>query len=642
MAENTERRAVFTDYDSFLFHQGTNYEVYKKLGAHPGEAEGVQGTWFNVWAPNAQYVSVITAKTGWENEKWMHRAAGDPGVWECFLEGVGPGDAYRYVITGADGVKRYKSDPYGFWFEKRPQSASIVCELDTFPWDDDIHQAQRDNTKVVERPMSIYEVHLGSWKKGFQGDWDEDGFLNYRQLADDLTLYLTYMGFTHIELMGVCEHPFDLSWGYQVTGYYAPTSRYGTPDDFRYFVNAMHKAGIGVILDWVPAHFPKDDFAMGWFDGTPLYENSDPLRREFPVWGTLAFDHGKPEVRNFLIANAIYWIREFHVDALRVDAVASMLYNDYDRSEWRPNVFGGRMNLESMDFMRQLNYEVCGQTTGFLIAEDSSAEWGITEDVTHGGLGFTFKWNMGWMNDTIRYMNLDPVYRKWHHGNLTHIADYAFTENYILVLSHDEVVYGKGSMVNKAPGSEADRMGEVKTLYTWQFTFPGKKLLFMGQEFAMNREWNVKESIDWHLADDFAHRDVMQCVNNLLHVYKTHPCLYMDSRNPTTFEWVNRGDADRNIVAFYRRNPWNYDGAVLVVCNFSPMEYHDYTVGVPMEGYYNRIFSTYDSLPGQGNPAEIGGIPPLTAQWHDCDGYTHMLTYSLRPFESVIIEFPTK
>ncbi|MBR3015592.1 MAG: 1,4-alpha-glucan branching protein GlgB, partial [Clostridia bacterium] len=451
------------------------------------EAEGVKGTWFNVWAPNAQYVSVITAKTGWENEKWMHRSEGDSGVWECFLADVGQGDAYRYVITGADGIKRYKSDPYGFWFEKRPNNASIVWGLDNFQWSDDAHQAQRDNTKVLEKPMSIYEVHLGSWKKGYRGPEDEDGFLNYTQLADDLVNYVTYMGYTHVELMGICEHPFDLSWGYQVTGYYAPTSRYGTPDDFRSFVNTLHRAGIGVILDWVPAHFPKDAFAMGWFDGTPLYENSDPLRREFPVWGTLAFDHGKPEVRSFLIANAMYWIKEFHIDALRVDAVASMLYNDYDRSEWRPNRFGGRANLESMDFLRQLNTEVCGKTTGFLIAEDSSPEWGITEDVKHGGLGFTFKWNMGWMNDTLRYMNLDPVYRRYHHGQLTHIADYAFSENYVLVLSHDEVVYGKGTMVKKAPGSIQDRMGEVKTLYTWQFTFPGKKLLFMGQEFAQEK-----------------------------------------------------------------------------------------------------------------------------------------------------------
>jgi len=632
------KNAVFSDFDSFLFHQGTNYEVYRKMGAHPDEENGVAGTRFTVWAPNAQYVSVICAKTGWENEKWMSRSMWDGGVWECFLPEVGPGDAYRYVITGQDGIKRYKSDPYAFWCEKRPNSASIVCQLDGYEWHDGEYQAQRDNRKVLEKPMAIYEVHLGSWKKGYQGEWDEDGFLNYTQLADDLTQYMQYMGFTHIELMGICEHPFDLSWGYQVTGYYAPTSRYGTPDDFRAFVDRMHQAGIGVILDWVPAHFPKDDFAMGWFDGTPLYEGSDPLRREFPVWGTLSFDHRKPEVRSFLIANAFYWINEFHVDALRVDAVASMLYNDYDRNEWRPNMFGGRMNLEGMDFLKQLNTEVCGKTTGYLIAEDSSPEWGITEDVQRGGLGFTFKWNMGWMNDTIRYFNMDPVYRKWHHGQLTHVADYAFSENYVLVLSHDEVVYGKGTMVNKAPGDIQAKMGELKALYTWQFTFPGKKLLFMGQEFAQEREWNVKESIDWHLADEFGHRDVMQCVRNLVGLYKMFPALHNDSKDSRTFEWVNRGDADRNILAFIRRNPWDYNGAVLCVLNLSPMTYYDYSAGVPFGGLYTRVFSTYDSLPGQGNPAD--GIPPLTADWNECDGYSHRITYSLRPFECVVIAFP--
>jgi len=637
MAENNQR--IFSDYDSFLFHQGTHYEVYKKMGAHPDTENGQAGTRFTVWAPNAQYVSVICAKTGWENEKWMSRSMWDQGVWECFLPEVGAGDAYRYVITGADGVKRYKSDPYAFWYEKRPNSASIVARTDTYEWHDGEYQSRRDNTHVLEKPMAIYEVHLGSWKKGYQGDWDEDGFLNYTQLADDLTQYMQYMGFTHIELMGICEHPFDLSWGYQVTGYYAPTSRYGTPDDFRSFVDRMHQAGIGVILDWVPAHFPKDDFAMGWFDGTPLYESCDPLRREFPVWGTLSFDHTKPEVRSFLIGNAFYWINEFHVDALRVDAVASMLYNDYDRNEWRPNMFGGRMNLEGMDFLKQLNTEVCGRTTGYLIAEDSSPEWGITEDVQRGGLGFTFKWNMGWMNDTIRYFNLDPVYRKWHHGQLTHVVDYAFSENYVLVLSHDEVVYGKGTMVNKAPGSIQEKMGELKALYTWQFTHPGKKLLFMGQEFAQEREWNVKDSIDWHLADEFGHRDVMQCVRNLVGLYKMFPVLHSDSRDSRTFEWVNRGDADRNILAFIRRNPWDYNGAVLCVLNLSPVSIYDYSAGVPFGGYFQRVFSTYDSLPGQGNPGE--GIPPLTADWKECDGYSHRITYSLRPFECVIFAFPS-
>ena len=636
MAEMKDR--VFSDFDSFLFHQGTNYEVYRKMGAHPDTVDGVSGTRFTVWAPNAQFVSVICAKTGWENEQWMNRSMWDQGVWECFLPGVGPGDAYRYVITGADGVKRDKSDPYSFWYEKRPANASIVYPLDDYEWHDGEYQSRRDNTKVLEKPMAIYEVHLGSWKKGWQGNGDEDGFLNYTQLADDLTQYMQYMGFTHVELMGICEHPFDLSWGYQVTGYYAPTSRYGTPNDFRYFVDRMHQAGIGVILDWVPAHFPKDGFAMGWFDGTPLYESNDPLRREFPVWGTLSFDHTKPEVRSFLIANAFYWIREFHVDALRVDAVASMLYNDYDRNEWRPNMFGGRMNLEGMDFLRQLNTEVCGRTTGYLIAEDSSPEWGITEDVKRGGLGFTFKWNMGWMNDTIRYFNLDPVYRKWHHGQLTHVVDYAFSENYVLVLSHDEVVYGKGTMVNKAPGSIQEKMGQLKALYTWQFTHPGKKLLFMGQEFAQEREWNVKESIDWHLADEFGHRDVMQCVRNLVGLYKMFPSLHSDSKNPATFEWVNRGDADRNILAYIRRNPWDYNGAVLCILNLSPVSYYDYSAGVPFGGLYTRVFSTYDSLPGQGNPAD--GIPPLTADWNECDGYSHRITYSLRPFECIVLAFP--
>ena len=635
-----ENNSVFSEFDSFLFHQGTNYEVYRKLGAHPDVVDGVSGTRFAVWAPNAQYVSVICAKTGWENEQWMSRSMWDGGVWECFLPEVGPGDAYRYVITGADGVRRDKSDPYSFWYERRPANASIVYPLDSYTWNDGEYQNQRDNTRVLEKPMAIYEVHLGSWKKGYQGDWDEDGFLNYTQLADDLVQYMQYMGYTHIELMGICEHPFDLSWGYQVTGYYAPTSRYGTPDDFRYFVDKMHQAGIGVILDWVPAHFPKDGFAMSWFDGTPLYESCDPLRREFPVWGTLSFDHTKPEVRSFLIANAIYWIREFHIDALRVDAVASMLYNDYDRNEWRPNMFGGRMNLEGMDFMRQLNTEVCGRTSGYLIAEDSSAEWGITEDVRNGGLGFTFKWNMGWMNDTLRYFKLDPVYRKWHHGQLTHIADYAFTENYVLVLSHDEVVYGKGSMAMKAPGSKEERLGELKAMYTWQFTFPGKKLMFMGQEFAQEREWNVKDSIDWHLVDDMGHRDVMQCVRNLAGLYKMYPSLYSDSRDSRTFEWVNRGDADRNILAYIRRNPWDYSDAVLCVLNLSPVSIYDYSCGVPFGGLYKRVFSTYDSLPGQGNPAEVGGIPPLTADWNECDGYSHRITYSLRPFECIVVEFP--
>ncbi len=638
MAE--ERKGIFTDYDSFLFHQGTDYELYRKLGAHEDTENGEKGTRFLLWAPNAIYVSLITARTGWENEKWMHRTEIDPAIWECFLPGVGPGDAYRYLVTGADGVKRWKTDPMGFRAELRPANASIIAPLTGYTWHDDAYQAGRDNTKVLEKPMSIYELHLGSWKKGFRNAEDKDGYLNYTQLADDLVQYIQYMGYTHVEVMGICEYPFDLSWGYQVTGYYAPTARYGTPDDFRYFVDKLHQNGIGVILDWVPAHFPKDEFALACFDGTPLYESTDPLRREFPVWGTLAFDHTKPEVRSFLISNAFYWINEFHVDALRVDAVASMLYNDYDRGAWRPNRFGGRMNLEGMDFLRQLNTEVCAKTTGYLIAEDSSPEWGITEDVNKGGLGFKLKWNMGWMNDTLRYIGLDPVYRQYHHEQLVHTLDYAFSENYVLVLSHDEVVYGKKAMAEKTPGKIEDRLGGVKTLYTYQFTSPGKKLLFMGQEFAQDREWDVTQSIDWHLADEFGHRDVMLTVRRLLEIYKKYPVLYCDSRDPSIFEWVNRNDSWANTISFIRRNPWNYEGALLVICNFSPSAHTDYSVGVPLPGRYERIFSTFDTLPGGGSPEELGSVPVLEAREEACDGRPYRLTYSLRPTESVIIKLP--
>ena len=630
----------FTEFDSYLFHEGTNYESYRSLGAHAGEEDGVKGTRFTVWAPHARHVALITAPTGWERELPMNR--GENGVWELFLPGVADGDAYRFIVIGADGVKRYKADPYAFRFELRPGNASIVCDLDSYTWGDDSYQAKRDNTTVLERPMAIYEVHLGSWKKKYRGDGDEDGFLNYRQLADQLAEYVTFMGYTHVELMGICEHPFDGSWGYQVTGFFAPTSRYGTPDDFRYLVDKLHQAGIAVILDWVPAHYPKDTFGLEHFDGTPLYESADPLRAEYPEWGTMAFDHGKPEVRSFLISSAFYWINEFHVDALRVDAVAAMIYAGYSRSEWRPNVFGGHLNLESMDFLRQLNKEVCSKTTGYLIAEDSSVEQGITDDVDKGGLGFMFKWSMGWMNDTLRYIGKDPIYRKHHHEQLVHTIDYAFTENFVLVLSHDEVVHLKRALVEKSPGSLEEKLGCLKTLFTHQFCHPGKKLIFMGQDFAQHREWSEAREIDWYLADDFGHRDVMLTVQKLLDVYKSHPVLYTDSKNPATFEWVNRNDCWRNTISYIRRNPNDYEGAVLVVCNFSPVQYDWYDCGVPAAGQYKRVFSTFDSLPGCGGPDELGEYPTIKAVKDECDGRDYRITFTLRPYESVVFELPGK
>ena len=630
----------FSEYDSYLFHQGTNYSAYLKMGAHLDEKDGVKGTTFVLWAPNARYVSLITAPTGWEREIPMESMYN--GIWELFLPYVGDGDAYRYVVTGADGVKRYKADPYAFRTELRPGNVSIVSDLNSYEWGDEAHQKSRDNKSVLTRPMSIYEVHLGSWKKRFKGNGDHDGFLNYRELGDELAEYVSYMGYTHVEVMGICEYPFDGSWGYQVTGYFSPTSRHGEPNDFRYFVDKLHQCGVAVILDWVPAHFPKDVFGLENFDGTPLYEPADPLRAEYPEWGTKAFDHGKPEVRSFLISSAFYWINEFHIDALRVDAVAAMLYVNFSRAEWRPNMFGGNINLESRDFLCQLNYEVTDKTTGYLIAEDSSMEWGITEDVRSGGLGFMLKWNMGWMNDTLRYFAHDPLFRSYHHGEMTHTVDYAFTENFVLDFSHDEVVHLKHSLVEKAPGSIMDRLGGLKTLYAYMFTYPGKKLLFMGQDFAQEREWSEAREIDWFLADDFGHRDVMECLRRLNAVYRSHEALYNDSKNPTTFEWVNRNDSTRNIFAYIRRNPWNYNSAVLVVCNFSPVRYDGYTCGVPMGGKFRRSFSTYDSLPGGGGPDLPENGPEIIPYEGECDGYPYHICYDLRPFEAIIVDFPSE
>ena len=629
---------VFNDTDRYYFHEGKSYEVYRKMGAHVVDTDGMNGTRFAVWAPNARDVSVITDATGWENEYRMER--GCDGIWEVYIEGVHAGAAYRYVITGPDGLKRQKSDPYAFRSQLRPLNASVVCPLKGYRWHDKDHQSRRDNTKVLEKPMAIYEVHLGTWKKRYKDAGDTDGFMNYRELGDQLAEYVAYMGYTHVELMGICEYPFDPSWGYQVTGMFAPTARYGSPDDFRYLVDKLHQSGIAVILDWVPAHFPKDDFAMSSFDGTHLYESVDPLREEYPIWGTKAYDHSKPEVRSFLISSAFYWINEFHIDALRVDAVAAMLYADFSRPNYRPNIHGGRINLESEDFLKQLCSEVTLRTSAYIIAEDSSTEQGITEDIHKGGLGFTFKWNMGWMYDTLSYLSHDFHDRRRYHHVLTHIPDYAFTENFILVLSHDDVCVGKKSILEKQPGSKQDRFGGTKALYTFQFTHPGKKLLFMGQDFAQINEWNFDRPVDWHLTEDFDHHDVMATVKELISIYKRFPALHSDSKDSSSFEWVNRNWADANVISYIRKNPWNYDGAVLVVCNFSPWYHNGFACGAPKEGGYERVFSTYDSVPGQGGPAELGGCPVIEAQRAVCDGRPFRLSYGLRPFEAIILRIP--
>lgn len=629
---------IFTDVDNYLFRQGTSYEVYKKMGAHIVTENDVKGTRFVLWAPNAKAVSVVCETIEPDREIPMERSA--DGIWEAFIPQIKIGDVYRYAITGADGVKRIKSDPYSFRYQLRPDNGSVVCSLRGYKWNDSDYMADVDNTAVIDRPMAIYEVHLGSWKKEYKDEDDPDGFMNYRELGDQLADYVSYMGYTHVELMGICEYPFDPSWGYQVTGYFAPTSRYGAPNDLRYMIDTLHQRGIGVILDWVPAHFPKDDFALGRFDGTPLYESADPLRAEFPIWGTYAFDHGKPEVRSLLISSAFYWINEFHIDALRVDAVAAMQYADFSRSEWRPNIHGGHINLESTDFLKQINSELTQRTKGYLIAEDSSIERGITNDVHIGGLGFTLKWNMGWMYDTLKYLSYDFHERRYHHGELTHIPDYAFSENFILVLSHDEVNVGKGSITDRLFGSYEDKLASVKALYAFQFTFPGKKLLFMGLDFAQDSEWDFGKSLDWYLTDDPGHKDVMMTVRRLLSVYKETPTLYSDSKDSAAFEWVTKDFADANVISYIRKNPWNYSGAVLVICNFSPWHHGGYSCGVPVDGEYTRIFSTYDFIPGQGGPEELGGYPVMRCENSWCDGKPYRLSYGLRPFESVIIKLP--
>jgi 1,4-alpha-glucan branching enzyme len=637
MPQGTERKRIwFSSYDRFLFREGTNYQSYRRFGAHIATRGGVKGVELCVWAPNAREVSVMHGGNGWT--AGCDKMECKDGVWTVFLPGMKKGDSYRFAVLGADGVMRHKSDPYAFYSELRPSNASVVWPLAGYKWHDGEWMASRDSSSLWKKPVAIYEVHLGSWKKDYRKN--KDGFLNYRELAHQLAEYVKFMGYTHVELMGICEYPFDGSWGYQVTGYFSPTSRHGTPDDFRYFIDHLHQNGIGVIIDWVPAHFPKDPFGLEHFDGSALYESADPLLAEYPEWGTMAFDHGKPEVRSFLISSAMYWINEFHADALRVDAVAAMLFTNFSRDPWRPNKFGGSENLESRAFLRQLNSAIKQNTTACVMAEDSSIEAGMTTDPEYGGYGFMFKWNMGWMNEMLKYIEKDPIYRKYHHDLLTHPPEYAFNENYVLVISHDEVVHLKKSMLLKNPGSMPDKFGALKTFYTYMFTLPGKKLLFMGQDIASEGEWMEDRQIEWHRASDMWHRDVMECVRSLLSVYKKYECLYTDGRDSRVFQWINRADAPRNTVSFIRRNPFSYGGALAVVCNFSPVGYGNYSFGVPFAGPYKRVFSTYDTLPGGGGPAENGDIPPLEAAAGECDGYPYRLTYGLRPYESVIFELP--
>ncbi len=630
------------ELDQYLFGQGTHYDIYKKLGAHPVTNEGKKGVYFAVWAPHASQVHVVGDFNDWEeNEKYEMTCVGGIGIYEVFVEGIGVGELYKFLITTKDGRKLYKADPYGNQAEFRPGTASRVTDISKLKWADARWIKAREKKNVDEMPMAIYEVHPGSWRKHPATEADPDGFYNYREFAHELTEYVKDMGYTHVELMGIAEHPFDGSWGYQVIGYYAPTARYGTPEDFQYMVNYFHKNGIGVILDWVPAHFPKDAAGLADFDGEALYEYADPRKGEHPDWGTKVFDYAKNEVKNFLIANALYWVEQFHIDGLRVDAVASMLYLDYGRSagNWVPNIYGENKNLEAIEFFKHLNTVVTGRNHGtMIIAEESTAWPQVTGKPEDGGLGFTMKWNMGWMHDFLDYMKLDPYFRSYNHNKMTFSMTYAFSEKYVLVLSHDEVVHMKGSMINKMPGEYDDKFANLKAGYSFMLGHPGKKLLFMGQDFAQFREWSEARELDWYLLAEEKHVQMKNYVRELLHLYQDSPALYQTDDNWEGFEWINADDSDRSIFSFVRHSKDGKNNLLFVV-NFTPVERPDYRVGVPQSGSYKLVLNS--------DEVRFGGTGTKRAASYrsrkgDYDGKPYSIGYSLPAYGVAVFQYEKK
>ena len=620
--------------DRYLFGEGTHYEIYNKLGAHPKTFDGKDGYYFAVWAPHAASVSVVGDFNNWDPDACPMQVLETSGIYERFIPGIKPGELYKFAITTQTGKVIFKADPFAQYAEYRPGTASITAFNDTFRWTDDTWVQKRENTNPREAAMSIYEVHLGSWKK--KNRPEKDGYYTYKEAAAELAAYVKEMGYTHVELMGIAEHPYDGSWGYQVTGYYAPTSRYGTPKEFKYFVNYMHKKGIGVILDWVPAHFPRDAHGLADFDGQALFEYADPRKGEHPDWGTKVFDYEKHEVSNFLIANALYWIEQFHVDGLRVDAVASMLYLDYGRKdgEWVPNRYGGNQNLEAIEFFRHLNTVVVQRGHGAMVIAEESTAWPlVTHDPKEGGLGFTFKWNMGWMHDFLEYMKLDPYFRKFNHHKMTFGLTYFNSENFILVLSHDEVVHLKCSMINKMPGLFGDKFANLKAGYTFMLGHPGKKLLFMGQDFGQLHEWDEKVSLDWHLTEEDLHKDLQNYVCDLLHIYQKYPALYESDDDWDGFSWINANDGDRSIYSFVRYAK-NHKKSLLFVCNFTPVARPDYRVGVPKRGNYTVILDNEHGAYKTGEKA-----PVLKAVKSECDGQPYSVSLPLPAYGTAILRF---
>ena len=624
-----------SELDTYLFAKGTHYEIYEKMGAHLAEEDGKAGTYFSVWAPNARSVSVVGDFNNWDRTAHPMQPIQQSGIWDIFVPGVKAGDLYKFAVETSQGYTVLKADPYGNQSQLRPDNASVVADIRYFDWTDQAWRKAHQEKKT-ELPMAIYEVHPGSWKKdpSMPGE-----FYNFKKLAVELADYVLEMGYTHVELIGLSEHPFDGSWGYQVSGYYAPTARYGTPADFMYFVNYMHDHGIGVILDWVPAHFPKDEFGLGRFDGTALYEHQDPRKGEHPEWGTYCFNYGRTEVSNFLVANALFWIEKFHVDGLRVDAVASMLYLDFGRSSgnWIPNEDGGNQNYEAITFLKHLNSIVAQRNPGaMMIAEESTAWPKVTGDVDDGGLGFTYKWNMGWMHDFLEYMKCDPIFRKYHQNQITFSFMYAYSENYVLVLSHDEVVHLKKSMIYKMPGTMPEKFGNLRAAYGLMMMHPGKKLLFMGQDFAQTAEWNEAKSLDWHLLEKYPeHQQLNRYYCDLLHFYQNEPALYELDDSPEGFAWINGSDAEHNMLTFCRMTK-DKKNCLLCHFNFSPVAYENFQSGVLCPGTYTEVFNS--------NAAEYGGTglvnpEPIEAVKESWDFKDYSIKYHLGAYGVCIFKF---
>ena len=627
-----------TEFDQYLFGQGTHYDLYNKLGAHPMTVDGEEGVYFAVWAPNAEAVSLVGNFNEWdENATPMERL--EPlGIYEIFLPEMKIGDIYKYCVTTKAGYTILKADPYGFQAELRPNNASVIADISDFKWQDSRWMKKREKFDDKKDPMFVYEVHPGSWKKHEQTEEDVDGFYNYREMAHELAKYVKDMGYTHVELMGIAEHPFDGSWGYQVTNYFAPTSRHGSPEDFQYFINYLHQQNIGVILDWVPAHFPRDAFGLAEFDGTCLYEYADPRKGEHPDWGTKVFDYGKTEVRNFLICNALFWLEKYHVDGLRVDAVASMLYLDYGREDgqWVPNIYGGNENLEAIEFFKHLNTIVKKRNPGIvMIAEESTAWPKVTDKAEYGGLDFSLKWNMGWMHDFLEYMKLDPYFRKYNHTKMNFAMVYAYSENYMLVLSHDEVVHLKCSMIEKMPGSYEEKFKNLMAGYAFMTGHPGKKLLFMGQDFGQHREWSEERELDWFLLEKEPNHQLQLFVKELLHLYKSNKCLYEYDCWPEGFEWINADDGDRSIFSFVRHSASGKNNMLFVI-NFTPVERPDYRVGTTCRRKHTLVLNSDDKKFGGKGKRRPKEYKPVKKE---CDGRKYSIQYKLPAYGVAVFKF---